>query len=174
MDTTVVDITGVGGTGVLIVAGECSPRKTGTLGARVVHGTGIAIFAGECVVDVLTANARFACIVGTRIIVIASNDRRSGALSANTLIFSGTGIAIVAWAVNGNVDTAFAFNAGSGGAWVIVDAGPRCTNTRTGDALVSTGTGIAIRAGGCIRSIKTTKVGVAGIIGARIGIIAIQ
>ena len=123
MNTAAADITGVGGTGIFIIAGECSPRKTATLGARIVHGTGIAIFTGECVVDVLTANAWFAGIVGTRIIIVASNDRRPDALSANTLIFSGTGIAIVAWAVNCNVDTAFAFNTGSGGAWIIVYAG---------------------------------------------------
>ncbi|MEC8019349.1 MAG: hypothetical protein VX160_10335, partial [Actinomycetota bacterium] len=129
MNTTAADITGVGGTGIFIIAGECSPRKTGTVGARIVHGTGIAILAGECVVDVLTANAWFAGIVGTRIIIIASNDRRSSALSTNALIFSSTRIAIVAWAVNGNVDTAFAFNAGSGGARIIVYAGQRCTNT---------------------------------------------
>ena len=174
MNTAVADITGIGGTGVFIIAGEWGSRKAGTLGARIVHGAGIAIFAGECVVDVLTANAWLAGIVGTRVIVVTSNDSRAGALSANTLVFSGTGIAIVAWTVNRNVDTAFAFNTGAGGAWIVVYAGQRCTNTRTGNALVSTGTGIAIRAGGCIGSIKTTKFWVAGIIGARIGIIAIQ
>ena len=47
MNTAAADITGIGGTGVIIVASEWGSRETGALGASIVHGAGIAIFAGS-------------------------------------------------------------------------------------------------------------------------------
>ena len=172
---TAVRIAGILGAGIVVLAGQRSSRDAFPLAAHVILCTFVIIGARFHVGDKLATINIITVVIGTDLGVIAGYRRATDAQSVIADIVFGTGITIFAGSLDGCVNTTHKEIADVLCAVVEVVTHHSITsnaNLVATDVIFSAG--ITIFAGQNIGRIDTTGLWMAGIIGARVLVVAVQ
>src|SRR5439155_137837 len=139
------------------------------------RSAGVAVVARSCVVRVDAARAGVAGVVGAGVGVVAVRRRSADAGAGGARVARCAGIAVVAGNGVVRVDAARAGVAGVVGAGVVVVAIRRGSAAAgAAGAGVVRGAGVAVVAGGGVVGVNATRARIAGVVGARVGVVAVD
>ena len=171
VDTPVIRVTAVVGTGVVVVAYLRVRTDTETIRTAITQGAYIHIVAGDRIVYMHTARCRITVVVGAGVAVVAIEHTVGDAGSGCAGVSRRTGVPITARARRVLVETARGGAAGVQGAGVSVVAGqvPRAAAFPLVTDVAGR-TGVAIVTGLNIICMGTANDGIADVIGAGVSI----
>jgi hypothetical protein len=113
----------VGGARVLVIAQEHHLDLAATRLAVITKGTGVLVIALGLIGHMGAVSLLAASVIGARVVVIAGLLRAAHALGVDALVLNRAGVPIGAGAIGGLVGAAAVYEAGVGGAGVLVVAG---------------------------------------------------
>ena len=174
MHTTGLRRARIVGADVLIIATQRTAPLALALSASINGSTDIAVIAGSSIVGVNATTRRVAGIAGARVRIITIKPPLANAKATRAQIVESARVAIVTFAVVGDVLTAFLGIAGIAGAVVLVVAGHRdLALTLALDTRVCRRAEVLIVAWCAVMGVQTTALRITRIIGADIAIIAV-
>ncbi len=170
-----LDVAGVEGTGVAVLAGEGLSGDALTERARIPDSAGIPVVAFCSGVAVGAASRRVAGIHRAGIAVVAIDRASPGAEAVEATLARGAGVAVVAFVIGVAVDAACRRVARVSGAGVAVVAALLRSRTGALLATVRLRAGIAVVAGQAVdEAVQATGVDVARVGGTRVSVVAVQ
>jgi len=170
-----LEVAGIIGTGVIVVAENGRSRRTPTSGAVVVFRAGILVVTGSCVEGELAPRIGVARVVGTDVLVVAGERAAADTFAKMAVVSGGADVTIVAGSlVHGEEAPCLGVTIVAGTNIVVITGEGQAGLTDAFPTLVGEGAGVAIVTLYGVGQIGASRSRVAGIVGAEVVVVTDQ